>query len=40
VSRPEQRERVSAGFAELRRPLAYEPVEEWIIGCGTVWVHP
>ena len=20
--------------------LAYEPVEEWIIGCGTVWVHP
>ena len=20
--------------------LAYQPVEEWIIGCGTVWVHP
>ena len=21
-------------------PLAYEPVPEWITGCGTVWVHP
>jgi catalytic LigB subunit of aromatic ring-opening dioxygenase len=20
--------------------LAYEPVEEWITGCATVWVHP
>ena len=20
--------------------LAYEPVPEWITGCGTVWVHP
>jgi aromatic ring-opening dioxygenase catalytic subunit (LigB family) len=20
--------------------LTYEPVEEWIIGCGAVWVHP
>ena len=20
--------------------LSYEPVEEWIIGCGAVWVHP
>jgi len=38
VSRPEQRERVYAGF--VGEGLAYEPVEEWIIGCGTVWVHP
>jgi hypothetical protein len=74
VSKPEQRERVYAGFIEPLLRLthdeierdggnggqeirnwiallgavpgwkgevhAYEPVEEWIIGCGTVWVHP
>jgi len=38
VSKPEQRERVYAGL--VGEVLAHEPVEEWIIGCGTVWVHP
>ena len=59
IARPEQRERLHAGFHEIGRRLAaarpdvivafvndhlqdfaYEPVEEWITGCATVWVRP